>query len=94
MVRSFRKYHRFLAVIMALPLALTILTGLCYPIFDDWLHLDSLGAAMMAVHSGEFIGLAEVYPVLNGIGAIGLLITGVTMSGLMRAKRNVKRPQA
>lgn len=87
MLRSFRKYHRTLAIIMTLPLALTILTGLGYTFFDEWLHLDGIGEFLIQLHTGELVGLGEIYPILNGIGAIGLLITGVTMTGLMRRKR-------
>ncbi|WP_017297256.1 hypothetical protein [Nodosilinea nodulosa] len=87
MVRTFRKYHRSLAIIMALPLGLTILTGLGYTIFEDWLHIDSIGRILIGLHSGELLGLEDIYPVLNGVGAIGLLVTGVVMGGLMKSNR-------
>ncbi|MFM7440189.1 MAG: hypothetical protein ACKO2V_16605 [Snowella sp.] len=35
LVRVFRKYHRFLAIILCLPLVLTILTGVAYTIAVD-----------------------------------------------------------
>jgi uncharacterized iron-regulated membrane protein len=90
MVRNFRKYHRFLAIIMTLPLALTILTGLGYTLSEDWLHLENLGEFLIGLHTGEIFGLEEIYPILNSLGAIGLLITGITMTGLMRRKRNAQ----
>jgi uncharacterized iron-regulated membrane protein len=93
MMRSFRKYHRVLAVIMALPLGLTILTGLGYTIFEDWLHIDGLGHFLIELHTGEILGLEDLYPVLNGLGAIGLVITGITMSGLMKRRRSQPRPE-
>ncbi|PZV07651.1 MAG: peptidase [Leptolyngbya sp.] len=87
MVRTFRKYHRSLAIIMALPLGLTILTGLGYTIFEDWLHLDGVGEFLIGLHTGELVGLEDIYPVLNGLGAIGLVITGIVMSGLTKSRR-------
>lgn len=87
MVRNFRKYHRALAILMALPLGLTILTGLGYTVFEDWLHVEGLGRFLIELHTGELLGLEEIYPVLNGLGAIGLVITGVVMSGLMKTRR-------
>jgi hypothetical protein len=87
MVRTFRKYHRTLAIIMTLPLGLTILTGFGYTFFDEWLHMDSLGHFLMELHTGEILGLDEIYPILNGLGALGLLVTGVSMTRLIKAKR-------
>lgn len=86
MMRSFRKYHRTLSIIMALPLGLTILTGLGYTFFDEWLHMGSVGGLMLRLHTGELVGLGGIYPILNGLGALGLLITGITMTGVMRRK--------
>jgi hypothetical protein len=92
MVRTFRKYHRSLAIIMALPLGLTILTGLGYTISEDWLHLDGIGEFLIGLHTGELLGLEDVYPVLNGLGAIGLVVTGIVMSSLTKTRR--KSPSA
>jgi hypothetical protein len=36
----------------------------------------------------EIIHLEKIYPILNGLGLIGLLITGLSMTGLFR-----ERPQ-
>jgi uncharacterized membrane protein affecting hemolysin expression len=40
MNRIFRKYHRTLAIILCLPLLVTILTGVGYSIFDEWLEQE------------------------------------------------------
>ncbi|MGB3496233.1 MAG: hypothetical protein WBA57_26130 [Elainellaceae cyanobacterium] len=42
---------------------------------------------LLKLHTGELFGLGAIYPMLNGIGLIGLLVTGMTMSGLFRKKR-------
>jgi hypothetical protein len=82
--RVFRKYHRRLAIIMCLPLLITVLTGISYPILGDWLHLDNLAGFILQVHSGSIFGLEAVYPVLNGLGLAGLLVTGMSMTNLFR----------
>lgn len=87
-VRTFRKYHRTLAIILCLPLILTVLSGMGYIIFDDWFGQEDIAHFLMEIHTFEFLGLEKIYPVLNGLGLIGLLVTGLTMSSLFR-----KRPQ-
>lgn len=89
MKRIFRKYHRILAPILFLPLMLTVLTGMLATVVGEW-HLGSgliSRGFLMSLHTGEIFGLEAIYPVLNGIGIIGLLITGITMSGLFRRSR-------
>jgi hypothetical protein len=87
-VRTFRKYHRTLAIILCLPLILTVLSGMGYIIFDDWFGQEDIAHFLMEIHTFEFLGLEKIYPVLNGIGLIGLLVTGLTMTSLFK-----KRPQ-
>lgn len=87
MVRTFRNYHRSLAIIMALPLGVTILTGLGYTIFADWLHWGGIGEVLLGLHTGELLGLENIYPVLNGLGAIGLVVTGIVMTKLTKTRR-------
>ncbi|MDA0673801.1 MAG: peptidase [Cyanobacteria bacterium] len=87
MVRAFRTYHRWLAIAMALPLGLTILSGMGYTLFDEWLEIDGAGRWMMALHTGDIFGLEDIYPVLNGLGAVGLLITGLSMVRLRKRRR-------
>ncbi|TAF11366.1 MAG: peptidase [Nostocales cyanobacterium] len=45
--------------------------------------------SMLKIHTGEIFHLQAIYPILNGIGLIGLLVTGMSMSGLFNQK---KRP--
>ncbi|WP_413167164.1 peptidase [Capilliphycus salinus ALCB114379] len=87
-MRIFRKYHRLIAVTASLPLLLTVITGVGYTIFDEWLHLDKIGGFLMQLHTLKILGLDEIYPVLNGIALIGLLVTGLSMTSLFK-----QRPQ-
>lgn len=86
MNRLFRKYHRQIAIIMCLPLFLTILTGMGYTIAHEWLHQDELGEFILQVHTLEILHLDTIYPILNGLGLIGLLVTGLSMMGLFRKR--------
>ena len=87
MKRAFRKYHRTLAPILFLPLALTVLTGMGATMAEAW-HLD-LGVSrslLLSLHTGEIFHLEAIYPMLDGLGLIGLLVTGLSMTGLMKKK--------
>lgn len=88
-LRTFRRYHRWIAIAACLPLIVTVLTGMGYTIFDEWLHQDEIGEFLLSVHTFEFLGLGEIYPVLTGLGLIGLLVTGISMTGLFRPQRRV-----
>lgn len=87
MIRSFRRYHRLIAIVLSLPLFLTVLTGMGYTIADEWLHQEELGEFLMALHTMKILRLDEIYPILDGLGLVGLLVTGISMTGLFRKKR-------
>ena len=86
MVRLFRKYHRWLAIVLSIPILLTIVTGVGITIFDEWLHQEELAELLIDIHTLKILHLEEIYPVLNGIGLIGLLVTGLSMTGLFRGR--------
>ena len=90
--RLFRQYHRKIAIILALPLLLTVITGMGYTVVGEWFHQGELAEAMLRVHSGEIFRLGGIYPILNGIGLLGLLVTGVSMLGWFR--KRPERPEA
>ncbi len=87
MKRAFRKYHRLLAIVLFLPLALTVLTGMAATITEEWsIDLGLSRNLLLKIHTGEILHLQAIYPILDGLGLIGLLVTGITMSGLFRSK--------
>ncbi|UBF24702.1 peptidase [Kovacikia minuta CCNUW1] len=86
---AFRRYHRQVAVLTCLPLALTVITGTAYPIFDEWLSLHKVAGFLLKIHSGSIFGLGAIYPLLNGLSLIGLLVTGLSMTSLFRKKRSI-----
>jgi hypothetical protein len=80
-----RKLHRKIAPFIFLPLLLTALTGVSYRIGRSWFGLgDEFGDAMMLIHQGTWLGpqLRPFYVLLNALGAIGMIVTGIIMSGL------------
>jgi len=53
---------------------------------DEWFENESLSEILMGIHTMEILKLDAIYPVLNGIGLLGLLITGLSMMGLFKKK--------
>jgi hypothetical protein len=88
MKRNFRKYHRFIAPILFLPLALTVLTGMTVTMVGEWsLNFGVSRQFLLGLHTGEIFHLQAIYPMLNGLGLIGLLVTGISMTGLFGRKK-------
>lgn len=89
MMREFRKYHRTLAIILALPLAVTLLTGMAATMVGEWsVNIGITRSLLLSIHRGEIFGLEGIYPILNGLGLLGLLVTGLSMSGLFGRKKS------
>lgn len=75
-----RQLHRTLAPIMLLPLLLTLITGSLYQLAD----LFDRGADfswLIELHKGHFgnINLSIVYPFLNALGLLILIVSGIIM---------------
>lgn len=87
MNRLFRKYHRWLAIAFSLPLLTTVLSGIFFTIAVELFHQRQFARFLLGVHTGKIIGLGEVFPIINGIGLIGLLVTGIYMTSLFRKRR-------
>jgi uncharacterized iron-regulated membrane protein len=58
-------------------------------ILDKWFSLKKAAALVLQIHSGSIFGLEAIYPLLNGLGLVGLLLTGLSMTSLFR-KRSQK----
>jgi hypothetical protein len=88
MLKTFRKYHRQIAIMVSLPLILTVITGMGYSIFAEYLGMKEFGHFLLELHSLELLHLEKVFPLLNGLGLIGLLVTGLTMTNLFKKRSN------
>jgi hypothetical protein len=62
-----------------------------YTIADEWLHQEALGKVFMSIHTFKILNLEAIFPLLNGISLIGLLITGLSLSGLFRKRSEPKQ---
>jgi hypothetical protein len=60
-------------------------------ITDEWFHQRELSRIILQIHTLEIIHLEKIYPVLTGLGLLGLLITGVSMTGLFRQHPQTNR---
>ena len=90
--KAFRKYHRVLASIIFLPLILTTLTGMATTMTAEWRwNLGISRSFLLSIHTGEIFHLQAIYPILNGVGTLGLLITGISMTGLFNRKPQHQR---
>ncbi|PMB48969.1 peptidase [Fischerella thermalis CCMEE 5205] len=88
-MRSFRKYHRTLAIILALPLFVTLLTGIAATLVGEWsANIGVPRSFLLSIHRGEIFGLQGIYPILNGLGLLGLLVTGLSMTSLFGRKKS------
>ncbi|WP_392530580.1 peptidase [Nostoc sp. C117] len=87
MKRSFRKYHRIFGIILSIPLVLTVLTGMLTTVVREWsIGIGVPASFLLSIHTGEILHLEGIYPILNGLGLLGLLVTGLSMSGLFGKK--------
>lgn len=93
MIRAFRKYHRQIAIILSLPLILTVITGVGYTLVADWFGQEESGEFLLELHTLELFHLEKIYPLLNGLGLIGLLVTGLSMTGLFKTRKPPKNIQ-
>ncbi len=87
MKNTLRKYHRMIATLFCLPLLFTALTGISVAVADEWLHQERLVAFLINVHTFHIFGLAAILPVLNGLGLVGLVATGLSLTGLFAKRR-------
>ncbi|NEP09690.1 MAG: PepSY domain-containing protein [Symploca sp. SIO2C1] len=87
---NWRKVHRLVAPIIFLPLAVSAVTGLLYRLGRSWFGLsyDQVGI-LLSIHQGSYLGnfLKPIYVLLVGLGLIGMLVTGINMTGIFRKRR-------
>ncbi|AFY74107.1 hypothetical protein Syn7502_02088 [Synechococcus sp. PCC 7502] len=91
LIQLFRKFHRLIAIIIAIPFTLIVLTGMAVTIEEQWQFLDihlSRGF-LLDLHTGAIFNLQAFYPILSGLGLIGLLVSGISLTGIFR--RNPKK---
>lgn len=91
--RQIRKIHSKIAPIIFLPLFLTALTGVSYRLATSWLGADGGDLQfLLNIHQGQYLGeaLSPFYVMLNALGVIAMLFTGISMTGIFRKKPTEK----
>ncbi len=95
--RTLRNLHRAIAPIIILPLMITILTGVSYRLGKSWFGLSRDQVHwLMVVHEGEYLGswLEPVYVLLNGLGALFMLSTGIgILWSTLRPKKSAAKAE-
>lgn len=92
--QKFRQLHRVVAPIVFLPLFVTVITGVAYRLGRNWFGLSRDQAhILMAIHEAEYLGdeIKSFYVLLNGIGLIWMLVTGIVMSGLFSKNKRKQK---
>ncbi len=90
MKNTLRKYHRLVATLFCLPLFFTALTGIGAAIADTWWHQPNLSAFLITIHTFQIFNLDAILPVVNGLGLLGLVATGFSMTGPFTKRRPPK----
>lgn len=82
--------HRLVAVVAFIPLTMSALTGIGYRVGRAWFNLpgDTAGL-LLRLHQGAYWGEIgrSLYVLIVGVSLLGLLITGLAMSGFWRRRR-------
>lgn len=91
---TLRKLHRLLAPWLALPLAITLMTGVVYRLGKAWFGLDKEAASqVLEIHSGEWLGkwASLGWVAVVGVGLLALGSTGAAMFLQSRSKQPARR---
>ncbi|MCX6969540.1 MAG: PepSY domain-containing protein [Verrucomicrobia bacterium] len=84
-----RKFHRRIAPWLALPLAVTLATGIAYRTGRAWFGMGKeTGGTILDIHAGAWLGDtgSVIYVILMGAGLLALVATGFYLVLKSRAK--------
>lgn len=91
--KDLRQLHRKIAPIVFLPLFITAFTGVSYRVARSWFGAsDKIGEVLMLIHQGTFLGkeLRVFYVILNGLGLVAMLFSGIMMTGIFRSRKKTE----
>ena len=86
-----RKFHRLVAPWLALPLLVTLATGVAYRLGRAWFGMGKgTGGTLLGIHTGGWLGDtgSVLYVIVVGIGLLALTATGLYLVLKSRAKGN------
>ena len=86
---NLRRLHRALAPLMCIPLVLTVTSGMLFQMAATNGQGDQF-IWLLDLHRGKFgrFNLETVYPYLNGLGLLTLVLTGMLMWFQIPSKRS------
>ena len=86
---NLRRLHRALAPLMCVPLVLTVTSGMLFQMAATNQQGDQF-LWLLDLHRGKFgrFNLETVYPYLNGLGLLTLVLTGTLMWFQIPSKRS------
>jgi hypothetical protein len=91
MKNTFRKYHRLIAALFCVPLLFTALTGISIAIAEKWLHQEAFATFLVTIHTFQIFKLDAILPVVNGLALVGLVATGLSMTGRFAKRRRPRQ---
>ncbi|MGR3275292.1 PepSY domain-containing protein [Acaryochloris marina NIES-2412] len=86
---NLRRLHRALAPLLCVPLVLTVTSGMLFQMAATNQQGDQF-LWLLDLHRGKFgrFNLETVYPYLNGLGLLTLILTGTLMWLQLPSKRD------
>jgi hypothetical protein len=60
-------------------------------IAQEWFDRYELAGFLLQIHTFQIFGLSGFLPILNGLGLIGLIVTGLSMTGLFSKRHKSSR---
>ncbi|BFM40225.1 PepSY domain-containing protein [Synechocystis sp. LKSZ1] len=85
--QNWRRYHYMVALAAALPLLISLLTGIAYRLGVNWFGVSEESAEiLLVIHQGAYLGsaLKPFYVLGLGLSLLALIITGLQMLGVLR----------
>ncbi|MFM7468196.1 MAG: peptidase [Vampirovibrionales bacterium] len=73
------KWHKAVGAVLALPLALTTVTGILFTYFHDYTHQKSLAKACLHWHTLEVFHLEKLYPLVLGVSLLSVLLSALVL---------------
>ncbi len=88
-----RTLHRSLALWIAIPLFVSLATGITYRVGRSWFDMEKpTGSLLLNIHTGEWMGhwLSALYVLLIGGGLLVMVASGLKMALAAKTKNKLR----
>ncbi|MEI7473545.1 MAG: peptidase [bacterium] len=79
MKKNARKVHITLGVICAIPVLLTLITGMGAVISEDYFGNEKFADFLISIHTMEIFGLQKIYPLFVGFCLFSMIVSGLIL---------------